>query len=46
MAEAARLGSGDVAPIENDLAGVAGAHGGEALFVIAPVHAMGDDRGG
>ena len=38
-------GLADVAPVEDDLAGVTGAHGGEALFVVAPVHAMGDDSG-
>ena len=39
------MSSGYVAPVEDYLAGVAGAHGGEAVFVVAPVHAMGDDGG-
>src|SRR5258705_8636262 len=32
------VGLGHVAPVEDDLAGVARAHGGEAFFVVAPVH--------
>src|SRR6266702_6964308 len=34
-----------VAPVENDLAGVAGAHGGEACLVVTPVHAVSNDAG-
>src|SRR6266851_3982838 len=34
-----------VAPVEDDLAGVAGAHGGEACLVVPPVHAVGDNTG-
>lgn len=37
--------SGDVAPVEDDLAGVSGTHGVEALLVVAPVKAVGDDPG-
>jgi hypothetical protein len=33
----------NVAPVKDDFARVAGAHGIEALFVVAPVEAMGDD---
>src|SRR6266853_1058538 len=39
------FGLGHVAPIEDDLAGVAGAHRVEALFIVAPVHPVGDDAG-
>ena len=35
----------DVAPVEDDFAGVAGAHGGESLLVVSPVHAVGNDAG-
>jgi hypothetical protein len=37
--------SGYVAPVEDYFAGVAGAHGSEAIFVVAPVHAVSDDGG-
>jgi hypothetical protein len=40
---AAGPGLAYIAPIEDDFAGVAGAHGVEALFVIAPVEAVSDD---
>ena len=35
--------SGYVAPVEDNFARIAGAHSVEALFVVAPVHAVGDD---
>src|SRR5580704_3280014 len=37
--------SAHVAPVEDNFARVAGAHGVEALLVVAPVHAVGDDAG-
>src|ERR1700722_5836138 len=35
------LGLSHVAPVKDDLAGVAGAHRVEALFVVSPVHPVG-----
>ena len=45
VADGATWISAHVAPVEDDFAGVAGAHGVEALFIVAPVHAMCDDLG-